>query len=53
MGSPRTNFRPDKQVDTDQTHEMYTSTQRTIAKHEHSRRQRQHNRKIISEPQDD
>lgn len=53
MGSSRTHFRPDKQVDTSQTHERYTSTQRSTAKHEHSRRQRQYNRKIISEVEDD
>lgn len=53
MGSPRTDFRPDKQVETNQTHEMYSSAQRGVAKHEHNRRQRQHNRKLITAIDDD
>ena len=47
MGSPRNYFRPDKQVDTAQTDQMYSSTHRKESKKEHARRQRQYDRKVI------
>lgn len=49
MGSPRNYFRPDKQVDTQQTDQMYTSEHRKCSKKEHAKQQRQYDRKVIDE----